>query len=154
MQINRFGLIPKKTPGTWRLIVDLSSPEGFSVNDGIEVPRCSLRYMSVEDALAMVKQLSQGTLLAKVDLQKAYRIIPVHPTDRHLLGMRWEGNIFVDAALPFGLRSAPKIFTAVADAAEWIARQEGVPVIGHYLDDFLIMGRPNSQECGQSLHQL
>ena len=30
----------------------------------------------------------------------------------------------------------PKIFTALADAVEWIARQEGVEWIMHYLDDF------------------
>ena len=154
VQLSRFGLIPKKTRGAWRLIVDLSSPEGASVNDGIEVPLCSLEYMSVEDALGTVRQLGRGTLLAKVDIQKAYRIVPVHPADRLLLGMQWEDNVYVDAALPFGLRSAPKIFTAVADAAEWIVRREGVPFVGHYLDDFLILGRPNSQECWQSLHQL
>ena len=28
----------------------------------------------------------------------------------------WKGKLFVDGALPFGLRSAPKIFTALADA--------------------------------------
>ena len=32
-QINRFGLIPKRKLGEWRLIVDLLSPEGRSVND-------------------------------------------------------------------------------------------------------------------------
>jgi hypothetical protein len=56
--------------------------------------------------------------MAKVDIKKAYRMIPVHPADRHLLGMQWDGQLILDAALPFGLRSAPKIFTAVADAAE------------------------------------
>jgi hypothetical protein len=29
------GMIPKSKPGSWRLIVDLSAPEGSSVNDGI-----------------------------------------------------------------------------------------------------------------------
>ena len=34
--ISPFGVIPKgHTPGKWRLIVDLSSPKGGSVNDGI-----------------------------------------------------------------------------------------------------------------------
>ena len=32
---SRFGNIPKSTPGKWRLTVDMSSPEGVSVNDGI-----------------------------------------------------------------------------------------------------------------------
>ena len=41
-----------------------------------------------------------------------------HPDDRHLLGMRWNDRVFVDAVLPFGLRSAPKIFNAIADAVE------------------------------------
>ena len=48
----------------------------------------------------------------------------------------------MDTALPFGLRSAPKIFTAVADAVEWIAKQEGVGFVIHYLDDFLVVGPP------------
>ncbi len=55
--------------------------------------------------------------------------------------------LFVDTVLPFGLRSAPKIFTAVADAVEWIARDEGVRVILHYLDDVLVMGAPGTDEC-------
>ena len=46
-------------------------------------------------------------------------MLPIHPDDRWLLGMRWEGSVFVDTALPFGLWSAPKILTAVADTLEW-----------------------------------
>ena len=59
--------------------------------------------------------------------------------------------LFVDAALPFGVRSAPKIFTAVADALEWMVEQEGVCSIMHYLDDFLLVGTPDGQDCTQSL---
>ena len=43
------------------------------------------------------------------------------------LGIQWQDKLHVDAALPFGLRSAPKIFTALADAVEWIA-QDSIPV--------------------------
>ena len=57
------------------------------------------------------------------------------------------GELFIYTTLPFGLRSAPKIFTAVVDAPEWIARQQGVMTILHYLDDFLIIGSPESIEC-------
>ena len=43
-QISPFGVIPKPhQPGKWRLILDLSSPEGASVNDGICKGLCSLR---------------------------------------------------------------------------------------------------------------
>jgi hypothetical protein len=62
--------------------------------------------------------------------------------------MQWEGALFVDKTLPFGLLSAPKIFTTLADAAVWILRQHGVNFVIHYGDDF---GAPGSQECAQAL---
>ena len=52
---------------------------------------------------------SERALFAKVDLQNAYRIVPVHPDDHHLLGFQWNNRVFRDTALLFDLRSAPKI---------------------------------------------
>ena len=53
--------------------------------------------------------LGQGTLLAKIDTQAAYRLIPVQTT---ILGIEWEGNVYMycDAMLPFGLGSATDHF--------------------------------------------
>ena len=91
--ISRFGVIPKRDqPGKWRLILDLSSPEGHSVNDGIEPDMCSLKYSSVDAAAEIIAHLGQGALLAKIDIAHAYRNIPVHPQDRHLLGMMWDSS--------------------------------------------------------------
>ena len=53
--------------------------------------------------------------------------------------------------LPFGLRSAAKIFSAVADALEWILRRKGVDHVAHYLDDFINLGTPHSSQCADSL---
>ena len=73
-QISPLGLIPKPhQPGKWRLIVDLSSPQGRSVNDAISPELCHLRYASVLDAAALVRHLGKGTTLAKIDLHQAYR---------------------------------------------------------------------------------
>ena len=45
-QVSPFGVIPKSSqPGKWRLIVDLSSPEGASVNVGINQELCSMTYL-------------------------------------------------------------------------------------------------------------
>jgi len=98
----------------------------------------------------MISQLGRGTNFAKVDIKSTYCIVPVHP----LLGMMWEGNLFVDCALPFGLRSAPRIFTAIADVLEWREKFEGIPKIMHYLDDFLIISSPNLDEGSRHLHTL
>ena len=135
----------------FRLIVDLSSPAGKSVNDGISSHLCSLKYASVDDAVAMVKTLRRGTKLVKMDLKDAYRIIPVHPDDYHLLGVSWQGHTYVDRALPFGLRSAPKIFSAVADFIAWVLHKHGIAHQLHYLDDFLFLGAPHSDEAERVL---
>ena len=42
LHVSRPGVVPKHLPGQWRLIVDLSSPKGHSVNDGISKDLCSL----------------------------------------------------------------------------------------------------------------
>lgn len=132
----------------------MSSPEAASVNDGIDESQTSLSYIGVDDAAKGVMSFGRGALLTKVDVRSAYRNIPIHPDDRWLMGMQWEGSLYIDTAFPYGLRSAPKSFTAVADTVEWIARQEGVQFFLHYLDDFLVMGAPASAECELSLSKL
>uniref|UniRef100_A0A1X7UPP1 Reverse transcriptase domain-containing protein n=1 Tax=Amphimedon queenslandica TaxID=400682 RepID=A0A1X7UPP1_AMPQE len=120
------GLIPKSgQPGKYRLIVDLSSPPGASVNDGIDPELCSLSYSSVDEAICRVRACGPGAWMAKLDLKSAYRRVPVHPDDQQLLGMSWEGLTFCDRALPFGLRSAPKLFTAVANGLSWALKCKG-----------------------------
>jgi len=128
------------------MICDLSSPFGSSVNDGISPDLCSLRYAKVDDAVNIIRQLGRGTQLVKLDLKDAYRIVPVHPADYHLLGIKWRGNTYVDRALPLGLHSVPKIFNAVADFIAWVLACQGVTYQLHYLDDFLFLGAPNSQQ--------
>lgn len=141
-----FGVIPKKNqPGEWCLIVDLSSPASHSINDGILPELCSLSYVSVDIAAEKVLTLGKGALMAKLDIKSAFRLVPVHPADRHLLGLKWEGHTYIDKVLPFGLRSAPKIFNAIADALQFIAIKNGIKNIAHYLDDYLIVGPPASE---------
>ena len=54
----------------------------------------------------------------------------------------------VDMVLPFGLRSAPIIFTSIADLVEWIlVHNYGVDFLRHYLDDFFTLGPLSSQIC-------
>lgn len=152
IHISPFGVIPKSgKPGKWRLIVDMSSPRGQSINNGISEELSSLSYISVDDVARVVALLGRNTLLAKVDIKSAYRMVLVHPQDRMLLGMEWQGSIYVDTCLPFGLRSAPRIFTALADAIEWGAQQLGVTWLLHYLDDYITLGAPGSQECAANI---
>ena len=155
LHLNKMGVVPKgHTPGKWRLITDLSFPEGGSVNDGIDPACCSLQYTSVEKIAEAAQSLGVGALLAKLDVRSAYLLVPVQPADRPLLSFIWKGRVFVDGMLPFGLRSAPKIFTAVADALAWIIRARGVRHVDHYLDDFVTFGPAGSEECAHALQTI
>ena len=146
------GLVPKSHQvDKFRMIVDLSSPRGHSTNDSISKELSSIMYASVDDAVEQIIHLGRGTQLVKVDLQNAYRNIPVHPQDQHLLAVTWEGRTYVDRALPFGLRSAPKIFSAVADMITWALHCAGVKCQIHYLDDFLFICGPDTEEGNQTL---
>ncbi|XP_019858872.1 PREDICTED: uncharacterized protein LOC109587091 [Amphimedon queenslandica] len=151
-QLSPIGLIPKKNkPGCFRMIVDLSSPKGRCVNDGIPSKLCSLHYASVAEAAQRMVQCGRGALMAKIDLKSAYRMVPVRPEDSLLLGIQWEGITYADFALPFGLRSAPILFSAVADGLAWALFRSGVEFSIHYLDDFFFCGPPSSLVCRRAM---
>ena len=107
--------------------MDLSFPKGNSVNDGISKPLCSMSYITVDNAIEEICKSGPGCLLVKIDIKHAFRLLPVHPADQHLLGMEWHDYIYLDNCLLFGLRSAPRLFNAVADLLPWIARSRGCP---------------------------
>ena len=89
-----------------------------------------------------VLRRGMGTLMAKADIKQAHRNLPVHPVDRELLGIQWRDRLFVDCCLPFGLRSAPLLFTVTGTM-----EKRGVSWICHYIDDFITVGNPGESEC-------
>ena len=100
--------------------------------------------MKVDDIVGIMRP-RQHSLTAKIDVKNEYRIVPVHTEDRQLLGMKWRGAFYVDMVLPFGVRSAPYIFTCIADLGEWVAKQNyDVTFLMHYLGDFHTLGPPSS----------
>ena len=138
------GVVPKKSGGH-RLIMHLSAPAGNSVNDFIDSNAFSFSTISVDTVCDHVRRIGRGALLCKVDLRHAFRLIPVHPDDRPLLGMFWRGKFYLDLVLPFGLRSSPPIFNRFADTLAWILRVNySIFNIGHYLDDFINVSPPSA----------
>ena len=110
--------------------------------------------MKVDEVVNKVLLLGRGCQLANIDIKSAFRNVPVHPHDRHLLGLSWNSGLYVDTVQPFGLRSAPKIFNAIADALQWITELRGISYLKHFLDDFITAGRPHSNECKGNLQML
>ena len=67
------GVVPKRTPGEFRLIRHLSSPRGSSVNDNIDREECSVAYSSFDEAVALVVSLGQHAYMGKADIKSAFR---------------------------------------------------------------------------------
>lgn len=109
-RVSPLGLVPKKTPREFRLIHHPSYPRGSSVNDGIAPEHTTVHYMTVSDAIRLIKTAGKGCFLAKTDIKNAFRIIPNRKAEHYLLGMKWRGVYFYDCCLPMGAGSSCKTF--------------------------------------------
>ena len=89
VQANRIAVIPKGQTGKWRLITDRS-----------------LSYTTVERVAQRAMWLGRRAQMAKVDIESAYRLIPVHTQDHPLFRIVWEGITFIDPMLHCAIRAA------------------------------------------------
>ncbi|XP_041440120.1 uncharacterized protein LOC121400643 [Xenopus laevis] len=148
LRLSPLGVVPKKEAGKFRLIHHLSHPHGSSVNDGIDEETAHVTYTSFDVAVRLVRTCGRGALMAKVDIESAFRLLPVHPDCQHLLGCKFEGKIYMDRCLPMGCSISCAHFEAFSSFLEWVVRLEtGSRAVIHYLDDFLCVGKPGTEEC-------
>ena len=83
--------------------------------------------------------------MAKVDIESAFRIIPVSPLDRPFLSFQWKGKFFIDAVLPMGVSSACSIFESFSTKSKL-----GATAIVHVIDDFLCIAHSRAK-CEQDI---
>ena len=140
------GVVPKKQPSEFRLIHHLSYPEGSSVNDLIPAEISTVHYATISDAIEVIKNTGAGCYMAKTDIKSAFRIIPIHQSDYHLLGMTWNNVYFFDRCLPMGCSSSCAIFEAFSTSLEWLAKHHlGASGVLHILDDFLFISETETK---------
>ena len=82
-----------------------------SVSDAIPKELCSLNYVMTNTAILL---LGPGTILVKLDIKNTFSLLPIHPSNQHLLALHWN-NCFT--CLPFGFHPALKLFNILADIA-------------------------------------
>ena len=150
-RISPLRIVPKKSPGEYRLIHHLSYPYGSSVNDGIAFENCTVTYARIDDAIQLIRSAGQDCYLAKTDIQRAFRIIPIHPSDYSLLGMCWRGKDYYDRCTPMGCARSCRTFENCSTAFEWLAKNYlDITLIIHLLDDFFLVS-PTFAGCQAQL---
>ena len=91
--------------------------------------------------------------MAKTDIKSAFRIIPVHPLEYPLLGIKWANEYYFDRCLAMGLKSSCAIFDKFSSSLEWLAMQHlHASAVLHILDDFLFIA-PSRVKCSEDLHK-
>ena len=151
--VSPLGLIPKKDPGKFRIIHDLSFPKGASVNSGIPRDLCSMSYEDFDFFVSLLTTVGQGCFIAKADVESAFRIVPIHPTDYHLLGFTFDDQYYYDMCLPMGCSISCNIFEQFRCALQWILQHKyRVTSMSHILDDFIFLS-PSEQVCQHYLQQ-
>ena len=148
--ISPLGAEPKPD-GSIRLLMDLSQPHGKSINEHISKVQFPTKYVPFDLATDIVHHMGPRCLLSKIDIQHAYRLLPVRPQDWPLLVYFWKGKYYVDLKLPFGSRSSSSIFTRFADLVAWILTTTYKLVVIHYSDDYLLFSIPDLLQARNDL---
>ena len=132
-----------------RLIVDMSAPHENehhpSLNELINKEDYSLSYVTIDNAISLIKKVGKGAWLCKTDLQDAFKQCPLSDKVIPYHGIKWDNKYYFYTRLVFGSRSAPKIFDSISMAVCWILENNyNIEYILHLLDDFLTIDRPDS----------
>ncbi|GJP59917.1 hypothetical protein CLOP_g15789, partial [Closterium sp. NIES-67] len=112
----------------FRLILDL-----LKVNQELQIPK--FKY----EGLNRVAELARaGDWMFSIDLKSGYHHVDIHPSCWKFLGFQFGGHSYCFRSLPFGLATAPFIFTQLIKqlARRW--RTTEVRVIP-YVDNILFL---------------
>ncbi|XP_056426617.1 uncharacterized protein LOC130367817 isoform X1 [Hyla sarda] len=121
-----------KSNGKWRLIIDLRYLNHYLAKE-------KFRMENVRSATHLIQP---HDWMVSLDLMDAYLHVPIEEKSRRFLRVA----VFLDQkihhfqfrALPFGLTSAPRVFTKIAVTVVATLRLQGIQIIP-YLDDWLLV---------------
>ncbi|KAM9967259.1 hypothetical protein ACTFIR_007499 [Dictyostelium discoideum] len=131
--------VPKPGTTLHRPVLDLKRLNTYINNQ-------SFKMEGIKNLPSMVKQ---GYYMVKLDIKKAYLHVLVDPQYRDLFRFVWKGSHYRWKTMPFGLSTAPRIFTMLLRPVLRMLRDINVSVIA-YLDDLLIVGS-TKEECLSNL---
>ena len=126
---SRLFLVPK--PGNhWRPVIDLSA-----LNKFLAIPK-----FKMETPESIRASLRKGEWVTSIDLTDTCLHVPIQSQSQKYLRFHFQGVTYQFTSLPFGLATAPLIFTSIIKEVKLIALQSGIR-LHQYLDDWLIRAR-------------
>ena len=136
-------LVPKPSSNKFRMIQDLSflwnDPRFSSVNSDINFDDFPTMWGTFNSTAKLILSLPDGCLAVTFNISTTYQMTLVDPKQQILLCIFWEGKVYVDRAVMFGLSSSAGVFGSIADmlvAIYWVA---GFGPLTKWVDDFFVI---------------
>ena len=97
------------------------------------------------EGLGTLKELMrQNDWMTTVDLKDAFLSVPIHRAHRKLLRFEWQGQLYQFQCLPFGLTSAPRVFTKLIKPVMAVLRQRWVRCM-IFIDDIILLSQSKEE---------
>ncbi|KAE8235955.1 hypothetical protein A4X06_0g9706, partial [Tilletia controversa] len=130
-------LIPKP-PDKFRLIQNFSASVGGSKATNDLIPRSwATTWSTFRQIIGNILSLPADSEACTRDVDSAYRLLPVHPSQWPALVLRTEEGFFIDTRVSFGIGPGTGVFGRVGEAALDIFRARGFGPLGRWVDDIL-----------------
>ena len=113
-----------------------------------------MQYETFDHVISLIFQFGRGALLAKPNIEEAFRIIPIHPSCYSLLGFMWGNQCVHNRSLPVGCAESCRIFERFSCALQWAAQHRTAAAVSHILDDFIFVGPQNSLNWLSDLNEV
>lgn len=131
-------IVPKKD-GSFRPVINLRYLNHF----------VQYHHFKQENLTFALDLIQRNDFMTKMDLKDAYFHIKIDPKFKKFLCFSWRGLIYSFCVLPFGLASAPRIFSKVLRPIYATFRQNGIRCC-YYIDDSLLMNQDKTKCLEQS----
>lgn len=135
--VSNIFIVPKPN-GRYRPIINLKYLNNFVYYE----------HFKQETFKIVLELIQEQDYFTSIDLQDAYFAVSIHPDFRKFLKFIWDDQLFHFVCLPFGLSSAPRVFTKILKPVFAWFRQQGIRC-SYYIDDSLNMNK-NRDICSQN----
>ena len=122
-----------------RLVINLKKLNSF-----INAP-----HFKMEGIHTLKSLLQKEDWLVKIDLKDAYFSVPISKEQRKFLCFQFRDRFYQFNCLPFGLASAPWVFTKTLKPIAALGRELGIRLIV-YIDDILLMAETKEKARDQT----
>ena len=126
--VSPLGAVPKRGTDKFRLTVNMRY-----VNR--HLGRKVFKFVGLKDLSDLAEK---GDYAVSYDLMSGYYHVGLHLRSKTFVGFKWEGKYYTYNCLPFGLSTAPWVFSKVMRELVMFWRRDGIKLLP-YPDDFMCM---------------